>query len=489
MINESEKKLTFLKKAIYGSGDLGRASFNTLRLIFYAIFLTDVVGLDPRLASFAAVVSLIWDAINDPLVGMISDNIKSRWGRRRPFFLFFSIPFAAAFLLMWWAPPWQSQILLMIHVTVAFMISDTIQTLVTVPYLALTPEVARGYDERTSLTSYRMFFNLLASLSTAVAAPSIVDMAVNNGLSLQQGYLIVAAMFGGLAVLPLLLIFFFIKETPPVEEAEKETISLTNTLKILWSNRPFRYATSIYVLNWVSFDIVSLMLPYFLLYWFSGGNLTYQINLAGIPLSVESATLGVMLLTATITIPFWNWLAQKTSKRTAYMSGMILWLLVQLSVMWIQPFSNTMILLFAFVAGIFVSTAHVMPEAIFPDVIDWDELRTKKRREGIYYGAIFFIRKFASAIATFIALQILGWVGYQTPPAATFIFQQSEQTTFVIRLLTGPIVSVFLLSAILTTWFYPLTRERQNRIRRALNRKKMRALKKAMIEPIQPEVK
>ncbi|MCD4752007.1 MAG: MFS transporter, partial [Anaerolineaceae bacterium] len=136
---EKPKKLSVLFKLIYGSGDSGRASFNTLRQIFYAIFLTDVVGLDARLASFAALISIVWDAVNDPIVGALSDNVRTKWGRRRPFLLVFAVPFALAFVMLWWAPPWEGQAAIMIHITLAYMISDTIQTLITVPYLALTP--------------------------------------------------------------------------------------------------------------------------------------------------------------------------------------------------------------------------------------------------------------------------------------------------------------------------------------------------------------
>ena len=204
-------RLSFLTKLVYGSGDWGMASFGTLRQVFYAIFLTDAVGLEARLASVAALVGILWDALNDPIVGMLSDNLRTRWGRRRPFLLLFAIPFGLSFLLLWWAPPWQSQLALMITVTLAFMISDTMQTLVVVPFFALTPEITQDYDERTRLTGYRMFFNLLASLATAVAAPIIIDAALNAGMTQQQGYLIIAGMFGGLAALPFLLIFFVVR--------------------------------------------------------------------------------------------------------------------------------------------------------------------------------------------------------------------------------------------------------------------------------------
>jgi glycoside/pentoside/hexuronide:cation symporter, GPH family len=146
-----------------------------------------------------------------------------------------------------------------------------------------------------------------------------------------------------------------------------------------------------------------------------------------------------------------------------------------------------MIMIFAFLAGLSVSTAHVMPEALFPDVIDWDELRTDTRREGMYYGAVNFIRKLSSAIAIFVALQILGWFGYKAPPESATIYTQSATTLNVIRLLTGPTIAVLLVSAIAMAWSYPLTRERQNRIQKMLQRRKerrarMKAARKAQEE-------
>src|SRR5512136_2148823 len=218
-------KLSFWIKLVYGSGEWSYASFGTLRQIFYAIFLTDVVGLDARLASFAALLGIIWDAVNDPIVGLISDRTHTRWGRRRPFLLLFAIPFGLGFLLLWWAPPWQNQIALMITVMLAYMISDTLQTLIAVPYNALTPEITPDYDERTSLTGFRMFFNLVASLATAVTAPMIVKAGLRAGATLQQGYLTVAALFGGLAAIPFLLIFAVVRERPRSTEEIEEPVS------------------------------------------------------------------------------------------------------------------------------------------------------------------------------------------------------------------------------------------------------------------------
>ena len=110
----------------------------------------------------------------------------------------------------------------------------------------------------------------------------------------------------------------------------------------------------------------------------------------------------------------------------------------------------------------------MLPDAIFPDVIEWDELRTRRRSEGIYYGVKNFIRKLTGAFAIFFALQVLGWFGYQAPPEGATQFSQSPATLDAIRWLTGPVPAFILVCVIIVTWFYPLTRERHARIRRLL---------------------
>ncbi|MBI5964612.1 MAG: MFS transporter [Chloroflexi bacterium] len=464
--------LSFWTKLAYGTGDWSLASFGTLRQVFYAIFLTDVVGLEPRLASFAALIGIVWDAINDPIIGTLSDRVRSRWGRRRPFLLFFSIPFGLSFIALWWAPPFQNQYLLAATVCLTFMLSDTLQTLVSIPFYSLTPELTSDYDERTSLSGYRMFFNLLASLATAVAAPAIVDAALAGGATQQQGYFIVSALFGGLAVIPFFVIFALVRERGNAADAAEPEIPFLQTLRTAWKNVPFRFATGLYMLNWITFDLVALALPFFLAYWVSKGNLLQKA--LGLPL--DSAVFACLLITSVIVLPFWVWLARKLGKQRAYIIGMSFWAVVQLLIYSIQPGQVTYILVLAVMAGISVSTAHVLPDAIFPDVIEWDELRTGRRREGIYYGVKNFARKLTGALAIFIALQTLGWFGYQSPPVGATQFTQSASALQAIRFLIGPFGALLLFGAITMAWFYPLTRERHARVRAMLERKKARVV-------------
>src|SRR5688500_20349989 len=138
MNTSSEARLPIWIKLLYGSGDWGISSIGIMRSIFYAIYLTDVVGLEPRLASFGAIVGIIWDGINDPLIGTLSDRINTRWGRWRPFLLWFAIPFALSFVLLCSAPQWDNQTAILIYVTVSFILAVYIQTLIYVPYISMS---------------------------------------------------------------------------------------------------------------------------------------------------------------------------------------------------------------------------------------------------------------------------------------------------------------------------------------------------------------
>jgi GPH family glycoside/pentoside/hexuronide:cation symporter len=471
-MSTSKNRLSFWVKLLYGSGDWGISSISMMRSIFYAIYLTDVVGLEPRLASFGALVGIVWDAINDPMIGILSDRLHTRWGRRRPFLLWFAIPFGLSFVTLWSAPNWENQTALLIYVTLSFMLADTLQTLVGVPFLSLTPELTPDYDERTTLTSFRSFFQLTGALTVVIAAPAIVDRVLTSGGSQQQGFMLVGAIFGGIGVIPLLLIGLFIRETST--PAQTESIPFRETLRAAWQNIPFRYAVGIHMLNWSAVDMIVVAFPYFLLYWVAQGNLLASVHLFGFDLAYESAFFGILMSVCILCIPFWLWLARWRNKREAYMLGMSFWIIVQLMIFTIQPGSTTYLLTIAALAGIGVSAAYTLPDSIFADVIEWDELRTRRRQEGIFYGIRTLIRKLTGALVIFITLQLLGWSGYVSPPDGTLQFTQTDSALHTIRLLVSPFGATILCGTILLAWLFPLSREKYARIQKLLEQRRTR---------------
>jgi len=154
-------------KFLYGLGDWGTAAASTARNIFWFVFLTNVVGLNAGWAGSVVLIGRIWDSINDPLIGTLSDRVHTRWGRRRPFLLIGSVPFAVTFVAMFTVPDLDSDRALFAYYSLVFLLFDTLFTIVNVPYLALLPELTDGYDERSSLAGWRISFSILASLITA----------------------------------------------------------------------------------------------------------------------------------------------------------------------------------------------------------------------------------------------------------------------------------------------------------------------------------
>ena len=152
-MKSNQSRLSPLTKLAYGVGDIGFSLTDTTLGVIFLIFLLDVVGLEPGKAALAIFIGKSWDYINDPIIGYVADRTRTRWGRRRPYLLFGFIPFGLAFMMMWYRPPFESQWALVAYYAFAYFIYDAILTIVSMPYVALTPELTQDYDERTSLTS------------------------------------------------------------------------------------------------------------------------------------------------------------------------------------------------------------------------------------------------------------------------------------------------------------------------------------------------
>jgi GPH family glycoside/pentoside/hexuronide:cation symporter len=294
----------------------------------------------------------------------------------------------------------------------------------------------------------------------------IVDAVILSGGTQQQGFMTAGAIFGAIGAFPLFLIGLFVRER--YAAVEQETLSFRESLKLAWQNIPFRYAVGIYMFNWSAVDMVAITFPFFLLYWVAGGNLLAKINLFGIDLALESAFFGTMMFVCILFVPFWRWLSKRYNKPRAYITGMSAWIIVQLMIFTIQPGDIDYLLLIAALAGIGVSAAYILPDSILPDVIEWDELRTGRRQEGVYYGIRTLIRKLTGALVIFVTLQILGWSGYQTPPEGVTRFEQPDSALFMIRMMDSFIGAGILMGTIILAWSYPLTREKYERIRALL---------------------
>ncbi len=440
------KKLTRAEKWIYGAGDLGFSLTSTIIGAYFAIFLTDVVGIAARVAAAAIFVGRTWDYINDPIIGHISDRTRTRWGRRRPFLLFGALPFALAFALMWWRPPIQREVALAVYYALAYVLFDAAATFVYMPYFALTPELTPDYDERTDLTTARMFFSILGSLVAFTVPLMIVDgfQPDHAGRVLAMGL-----SFGIISALPLLLVFLGTRERP--EFMQQKQPSLRQSVKAAWNNRPFVFGLGIYLFTWVAVSIMVTTMLFFIKYVVEREPQSDLI-------------MATIFVVAIFALPLWDWAARRMNKRKAYIAGIAFWAAVQLVMVTLTPTSPMNLLLFLCVlAGIGVAAAHVLPWAIIPDAIEWGEWHTGERHEGMFYSLVTLAQKVASSVAVPLALLVLDVTGYIPNSAA-----QPASAVTGIRIVAGPIPAILLCLGILFAALYPLGREDYTEIAHSL---------------------
>lgn len=433
-------------KILYGSGDIGFSLTTTIIGAYFAIFLTDVVGVPPGIAALAIFVGRSWDYINDPLIGHLSDRTRTRWGRRRPFLLFGALPFALAFTIMWWRPPLEGDIPLVIYYALAYVLYDAAATFLYMPYFALTPELTTDYDERTSLTSYRMFFSILGSLLAFTLPLAIVGTFTPENSS---RVLTMGLTFGIVAALPFLPIFLGTRERE--QYLEQERPDLRQSLRAASRNRPFVLSMLMFLFTWISVEIVQATLLYFIKYCVRRE-------------AQSDLIMAVIFVTAIFALPIWRWASQRWSKRWAFIGGIAFWAVVQIVLITVTPSTGlSVILLLCVLAGIGVAAAHVLPWAIIPDAVEWGEWKTGKRHEGMLYSLTTLIRKAATSVAIPLTLLLLEFTGY-VPNAA----QQPNSALLGIRIVIGPIPAVLLCGGILFAYLYPLSREQHAQVVREL---------------------
>lgn len=450
------EKLSFSTKLAYGAGDLGSAITANILIFYLSPFLTDVAGLQPGLAGWTQLVGKIWDAVNDPVVGVLSDRTRSSLGRRYPWMLFGAIPLGIFFFLQWTVPqfsanPSVNQWGLFWYYTILSILFNTCYTAVNLPYTALTPELTQNYDERTSLNSFRFVFSIGGSI-LSVLIVGLISGLIPRDRALQ--YLVIGAVCALLSVLPIYWCYLGTRRRVAAvaaqhpETEEPVSIPIVEQLRIVLSNGPFLFVVGIYLCSWLGVQLTAAIIPYFVVSWMRLGD---QIEIVKVILAVQGTAMAMLFV--------WSAVSRRVGKKAVYFMGMTLWIIGQTGLFFLQPGQVGLMYVLAVLAGFGVSTAYLIPWSMLPDVIELDELRTGQRREGLFYSFIVFVQKICLGIAVFLVLQSLGWAGYIQPTDAVPVPVQPDAVLLAIRLSIGPVPTISLLIGLVLAYFYPITRE------------------------------
>jgi GPH family glycoside/pentoside/hexuronide:cation symporter len=435
----ASERLSTRFKMLFSTGDLSTSIPLAILMFFQLYFLTDVARLRPDYAAWAVALPRLWDAVNDPLFGLLSDRLRTRWGRRRALLLFGAVPLGLSFILMWLVPPF-SQFGLAVYYAMTFIIFDTAFTVVHVGYNSLTPELTSDYDERSSLNGYRMVFSISGTLGAIILA-TVLGWFITDARLL---FVILGVGLGLASIIPPLIVFKITREK--TIDQPVEPLSWRKSMMMTLSNKPFRLVMGLYLLSWTTASILAAMLVYFA---------NYRLRVP------EQANYFVLLAegSAILFIPVWVWVAKKLDKRRAFIIGSLTWIVVLLGISALPADAIGLAYLLAALSGSGIASAYVLPWSMLPDIIEHDQLQTGQRREGSYYAFASFFQKLATAFALWMMGQALAATGYVTPDASGALPVQPESAIQAIRFFTGPVPAVLLVLAVLFAWQYPISRE------------------------------
>ncbi len=444
------EKLSTRTKVLYGAADGGIAMLTASIQFFLLFFYTDVLHINAGIAGTALMVGkLTWDAINDPVFGYLSDRSQTRWGRRRPYMLIGAIPLGLTAWLLYSIPAELTGAAAFLAILGTFLLFDTMHTLTSVPYYALTPELTHDYDERTSLTAVRMVFSVVGYILGAAGTTAIAGLFQSAwGWSVKASYSGMGGVFGLIAAVAVLTTALNVRERPTGEVLPSSLPPASAVLQT-FRNRPFMILVAAFFISSFSFTLLTSLLPYYL---------TYQLNMQDqVPL-----VLLVMLGTIGLFLFPWKLVADRINKGPAYALGLFIACVAVITTFFLPYGPTPLVYVIAIVAGFGFSGQWVFPWGMLPDVIEHDQKQTGERREGIYYGVWAFLTKFTGALGIAVGGWALDLFGY-VPNVA-----QTEMARLGIRLFFGLIPSIAIILSLPLLIWYPITRASHARLRAEL---------------------
>ncbi len=446
--NKKVKELTRFEMAVFAAGDIFGGGAQIIISFYYLIFLTDIIKIQPALAGTIILISKVWDASNDPLMGFITDNTRTRWGRRKPFFLIGFFAIMGAFFLLWYPFSHESELVRFAYVLFTYLLYSTVATIVAVPYAAMSSEISQDYQKRNAVNGLRLFFSQFSSLLCAVLPLEIVKLFDNP----RDGYIAMGLSFGLLFSIPFILMFFFTKERVPLAQ-EKSKFKLKEFLAP-FQVKSFRCLIFMYLFAFMAMDVVSTVFAYYMNYFLKRpAELNY--------------VLGAMLITQIILVPAVIAISNRIGKARTFRNSTIIWA-VGILVLSIQSshFPGWAIYANAVLMGVGLIGCVVLPWVMYPDVTDVGELYAGKRNAGSFSGIMTFMRGCSSAIGIFIVSNILQLSGYVKPKTEvvdgvtrSILMDQPSSVIWALRIIVVGVPLLALLIANRAAKKYPLSRE------------------------------
>lgn len=387
---KKSEKTFFALADFYGGG--GQALIGVL----YFFFLTNIIGLKPALAGVVTLISEIWDAVSDPLMGILGDNTRSKMGRRRPYLLVGGCLLAVAFSLIFLPLNGMDEIPKFIYCAVTYLFYNTVSTMIAVSYSSLSAEISNSSEERDGANLLRLIVST-ASAAVCTLLPSIVLDAYRGGkIDITTLYLVVGVGFGLLFALPVILCALFTRERVEIPNEKKE-FRINDLIEPL-KNRPFRQLVGMYLGQALCMDVFSTGVALFA---------SYVTN----PKGSVTVFLGIFIAVQLLAFTVIHKLVKTTNINKIYGFGLPLSIVALIA---FAIFGSNLYVAYGcvFFVAVGFAGAQLTSWIMFPHTVDAGELLTGKRQSGSYSAIMTFARKSSSALVIFLFSLVLEFTGY-----------------------------------------------------------------------------
>ncbi|HWD26310.1 MAG TPA: MFS transporter [Rhizomicrobium sp.] len=449
-------------KLVYG---LGSVAFGTKDFGFSAfllIFYSQVLGLPATAVSLAIMLALVSDAIFDPIIGQISDNWRSRLGRRHPFMYGAAIPIAIFYFLLWNPPHWQGAPLFFYLVVIAILVRMTIACY-EIPSAALAPELSTDYDERTSLMGWRFLFGSVGggiTLAVALIFFMVATKAQPSGILNKSGYFAYSVMAALTMMISILLSSWgthsripYLKQLPVT--ARPSLVQLARQMAESLSNRSLLILVIGALFGGVAGGLSSTLNTYFGTYFWRFT--PQQLSVIG----------GAALLAAMLSVPLANFTGKRYGKRAGYIATALASLFVNNIAMTLKLFgllpSGQTALLWIFFSTLTVGVAFaiaslILVTSMITDIVEDSEIKTGRRSEGLFSAALSFINKSTSGFGVLLAGVMIDLVHFPKQASLATVDAIAPDAPRNLVLLYMPVQLVLYLAAIVLIGRYRIDR-------------------------------
>ncbi len=446
------------KAASYSLGQIiNNASYQTFSLLVFTFYFT-IVGLNVILITIAFMIWSVWNSINDPLLGTLSDKTHTKWGRRYPYIMISIVPLAIVMFFLF-TPPASfgitDQLTNFMYFLIIIMIFEFFYTMFDVNLIALFPELFITEEERTNANAVRMTVYLVTLIIT-FALPTFFIPDFSNPKYLPQ-YHIFGIFIAILIILAgLLFLKFSPKEKPEFREEYKNIASFKENFKICIKNKTFLGYLPAEMGMWYVIGVTTTVIVLY-------GKFVLGIG-EGETIYIALILIIGFLSTALFMNILWKPVVLKIGPRKAWMISILIWILSLVPFMFIQDRFQGMIVLFFY--GMGMAGPIYIIDLILSDIIDEDEVTTGTRREAGYYGVKAFLYKFSS-VFVFLTIGLVftnvGWTVYE-PEKVT------SEVIFGLRALMFIFPAIALIISILVMYKYPLHGEKLTTVKEKLHK-------------------